>query len=130
MGVELKGTDKLLKELEERLGKQAMQRISDKALLDGANLFVEELKKQFENFKDTGASIAEITITGPLWEAGERTVKIHWKGPKGRYRIIHLNEWGTIKNPNPRGKGAIARALKNSEIAYHQAIKKALQEGL
>lgn len=130
MGFEFKGVDKVLDELEKKLGKQAMQRISDKALKDAAKVFVEELKRQFETFKDTGASIEEITVTGPFWEGGIRVIKVHWRGPKGRYRIIHLNEWGTIKNPNPRGKGAIARALKNSEIAYHQAIKKALQEGL
>ncbi|SFP80980.1 hypothetical protein SAMN05421839_1771, partial [Halolactibacillus halophilus] len=53
-----------------------------------------------------------------------------WKGPNGRYRIIHLNEWGTINNPNPAGKGAIARALKNSEKAYRDAVRKALKGGL
>lgn len=130
MGVEIRGTEKVLEALEKKLGRESMQQVLDKALLDGANVFVKELKSQFETFKDTGASIEEITVTGPMWEGGERVVKVHWKGPKGRYRIIHLNEWGTIKNPNPRGKGAIARALRNSENAYRQAVKRALQEGL
>lgn len=130
MSVEIRGEEKVLEELEKKLGKESMQHAIDKALLGGANMFVKELKKQFETFKDTGASIEEITVTGPMWEGGERVIKVHWKGPKGRYRIIHLNEWGTIKNPNPRGKGAIARALKNSESAYRQAVKHALQEAL
>lgn len=130
MGFEFKGVDKVLNELEKRLGKQAMQRISDKALKDAAKVFVEELKRQFETFKDTGASIEEITVTGPVWEGGIRVIKVHWRGPKGRYRIIHLNEWGTIQNPNPRGKGAIARAMKNSEQAYRNAVKRALESGL
>ena len=107
-----------------------MQKISDKALLEAANEFVKVLKQEFESFKDTGASIEEITITGPIWEKGVRIVKVHWKGPHNRYRIIHLNEWGTINNPNPAGKGAIARALKNSESAYSNAVKKALRGGL
>jgi len=130
MSVEIRGLDQLLADLERRLGKEAMQRISDKALLDAAEVFVKELKREFETFKDTGASIKEITVTGPYWEDGVRTIRVHWRGPKKRYRVIHLNEWGTIKNPNPRGKGAVARAMRNSEKAYQEAVRKALMEGL
>lgn len=130
MSVKIRGLNKLLDELETKLGKQGMQRISDKALINAANEFVRVLKSEFQSFRDTGASIDEITITGPLWEQGTRTIKIHWTGPKGRYRIIHLNEWGTIKNPNPRGKGAVARAMKNSEKAYRDAVRKAIKGGL
>ncbi|WP_096269502.1 hypothetical protein [Paucisalibacillus globulus] len=130
MSVKIRGLDKLLNELETRLGKDGMQRISDKALIDAANEFVKTLKSEFESFKDQGYSIEEITITGPEWINNVRTVKVHWKGPHGRYRIIHLNEWGTIRNPNPRGKGAIARAMKNSEKAYRDAVRKALRSGL
>ncbi|WP_054859132.1 hypothetical protein [Gracilibacillus sp. JCM 18860] len=130
MSVKVKGLPKLLAQLEQKLGQQALQRISDKALIEAANEFVKVLKQEFEKFKDTGASIEEITITGPYWENGVRTIKVHWRGPDGRYRIIHLNEWGTINNPNPAGKGAIARALKISEKAYGDAVKKALKGGL
>lgn len=131
MSVEVEGLHIVLKQLEDKLGKQNVQRITDKGLKEAAEVFVKELKRQFESFKDTGASIEEITITGPYTdESGNRVIKIHWRGPKGRYRIIHLNEWGTIKNPNPRGKGAIARAMKNSEKAYREAIKSVLVRDL
>lgn len=130
MSVKVTGQSKLIAELERRLGKAAMQRVSDKALLAGAKVFVEELQRQFESFKDTGASIDEITISGPMWVSGVRVVKVHWKGPKERYRIIHLNEWGTVNNPNPKGKGAVARALRNAEKAYRETIKKAIREGI
>ncbi|MDQ0228414.1 HK97 gp10 family phage protein [Metabacillus niabensis] len=130
MSVKISGLEKLMRQLEKRYGQQNMQRISDKALLAGARVFVKELKSQFESFKDTGASIDEITISEPMWLGSVRTVKVHWRGPNNRYRIIHLNEWGTIKNPNPQGKGAIARALKNAEAAYRNAIKKAIEEGI
>ncbi|WP_407270599.1 hypothetical protein [Radiobacillus sp. PE A8.2] len=116
--------------MENKLGKEAMQRISDKALINATNEFVKELKQEFETFKDTGKSIEEITVKGPYWENGTRTTKVHWRGPHERYRIIHLNEWGTINNPNPDGKGAIARSLKNSEKAYRDAVRKALKGGL
>lgn len=130
MSVNIRGERELLAELERRIGKQAAQRISDKGLKRAANEFVKELKRQFATFKDKGYSIEEITIMEPTYVAGVRVVKIRWRGPKNRYAIIHLNEWGTVKNPNPRGKGAIARAMRNSEHAYRNAIKRALMEGL
>ncbi|MDE5054898.1 hypothetical protein NDK25_22035 [Niallia taxi] len=130
MGVSVTGNSQLERELMRRLGSQRTQQIVDRALLAGANVFVRELKQQFETFKDTGESIEEITISQPMTVGGARTVKIHWKGPKGRYRIIHLNEWGTVKNPNPRGKGAIARAMRNAENAYRETVKRELRRGL
>ncbi|CDQ17945.1 hypothetical protein [Halobacillus karajensis] len=129
-GVDIKGLPKLLAELENKFGKEALQRVSDKGLEDGAEVFVKELKAEFERFKDTGASIEEITVSKPMWIAGVRTVKVHWKGPHDRYRIIHLNEFGTVKNPNPAGKGAIARAMRNAESAYRNAILEAVKRGL
>ena len=130
MSVNITGNSQLLKEIERRLGQQRAQQISDNALLAGAEVFVEELKRQFTTFKDEGYSLEEITISEPTGKVGQRTVKIHWKGPHDRYRIIHLNEWGTINNPNPRGKGAIARAMRNAENAYREAIKQELRRGI
>lgn len=130
MSISIKGEKELAALLEKKLGKQHVQRISDQALLKGARVFVKELERQFESFRNTGASIEEITIAEPVTLNGVRTVRIHWKGPEGRYRIIHLNEWGTVKNPNPKGKGAVARAMRNAEKAYRETIKKALKDGL
>lgn len=130
MSVSIKGQKKLLAELEKKYGPKNIQRISDKALLKGAQVFVEELKSQFERFRATGASIEEITISQPVTLSGARAVRIHWKGPEGRYRIIHLNEWGTVNNPNPKGKGAVARALRNAEKEYARVIKQSLKDGL
>ncbi|WP_322552020.1 hypothetical protein AAB109_11275 [Priestia megaterium] len=130
MSVQIKGLNKLLADLEKRLGPDKIRNISDHALKEGARVFIEELKAQFELFKDTGASIDEITISEPMTIGGVRTIKIHWRGPDNRYRIIHLNEWGTVKNPNPRGKGAIARAMRNAENAYKAAVKEAVRRGV
>jgi len=130
MSVQIKGLNKLLADLEKKLGPAKVQIISDQALKKGANAFVRELKLQFESFKDTGASIEEITISEPVTISGVRTIKIHWHGPDNRYRIIHINEWGTVKNPNPRGKGAIARAMRNAEDAYKAAVRDAVRRGI
>ncbi|MFJ7756320.1 hypothetical protein ACQKGI_19985 [Peribacillus muralis] len=130
MSVKIHGEKALMAELEKRLGKAKAQQLSDKALKRGAQVFIKELKSQFQSFKDTGASIEEMTISEPMWVSGVRTINIHWRGPKDRYRIIHLNEFGTVQHPSPRGKGAIVRAMRNAETAYRSAIKKAIREGL
>ena len=130
MSVSIKGEKELAAALEEKLGKLHVQRISDRALLKGAQVFKRELEQQFERFKAQGYSKDEITIAPPVTLNGVRVVRIHWKGPHGRFRIIHLNEWGTVKNPNPKGKGAVARAMRNAERAYRETIKKALKDGL
>jgi HK97 gp10 family phage protein len=130
MSVQIKGMEKMLADLEKRFGEEKVRKISDQALKDGAKVFVNELKNQFESFKDTGASIDEIKISRPVYVKGIRTIKIHWRGPKERYRIIHLNEWGTVQNPNPKGKGAIARALRNAENAFHAAVKEAVRRSI
>lgn len=130
MGIKIRGQKELVRKLEQKFDQAKVRRISDEALLAGARVFVQELKRQLETFRHKGGTIEEVTLSEPMDENGVRVVKVHWRGPRGRYRIIHLNEWGTVKNPNPRGKGAIARALKNCEKEYRAAIKRALQEGI
>lgn len=128
--VEVNGVQELNDRLEARFGKVALQRIVDKALLAGAGVIKRELESSFQSFKDTGASIREITISEPMTLNGIRTVAIYWSGPRERYSIIHLNEFGTIKNPRPRGKGAIERAMRAGQEAYFNAVQKELVRGL
>ncbi len=134
MSVEIKGMDALQRELERRLGTNAMNSILDEALQSGAKAFMYYLKRELAAFSGvpgtTGATLNEVTFTEPYDLLGTRTITIHWKGPSNRYRIIHLNEFGTIKNPKPKGKGAIARALLNAENAYREAVKKAIERRL
>ena len=104
--------------------------MSDEALRAGAPVFTKELNTQLETFRDTGGTVEDVTLTEPTDILGVRVLKVHWNGPHGRYRVVHLNEWGTVKNPNPRGKGAIARALKNSQKEYRSAIKRAIERGI
>lgn len=130
MGVKIKGQNQLLRTLEEKFGDQAVRRMTDEALRAGAPVFKRELLQQLESFRDTGGTIEDVTISEPTDISGVRVMRVHWNGPHGRYRIVHLNEWGTIKNPNPRGKGAIARSLKNSQKDYRATIKRKLEEGI
>lgn len=130
MSVKLRGIDPLIKQLEKRFDEIRVQEIVDAALMAGAKVFVRELKIQLKRFQDTGATVNEVTIRKPYTVDGVRQVTIHWKGPKGRYRIIHLNEWGTVRNPNPRGKGKIALALRISEKKYRDTLKEILKREL
>ncbi|SDX65132.1 hypothetical protein [Salimicrobium album] len=135
MSAEVKGMQKVLKELESRFGENGMQQVSDAALKAASLVFLENLKSEFSTFSDgegysQGYSLEEITASEPRTINGKRVIDVYWKGPHGRYRIIHLNEFGTIRKRNPPGKGAIARAVKNSEKAYKQAIKQAIERGL
>ncbi|KHE73156.1 hypothetical protein [Halobacillus sp. BBL2006] len=129
MSVEIKGLSQLTKKLDQAYGPERMKKLTDKALILGAEAFMKIMKEEFENFKDTGASIDEMTRSEPMTIAGKRTVKIYWKGPKNRFRIIHLNEFGTVKNPNPAGKGAIARSLKAAEKVYQETLRQVLMRG-
>lgn len=120
--IDIEGADETIAALERKFGKSGINKVVDKALLAGAEVIKRELERNFESFRDTGASKDEITISDPMTLQGKRTVLIYWKGPKNRWAIIHLNEWGTIYNPNPRGKGAIERALRAGEAEYMRVI--------
>lgn len=124
--VSVKGLEKLNAELDKRFSGRSLIRIVDRALNSGAVVIKRELENNFEKFKDTGASKDEITISKPMTLNGVRTVVIYWSGPKKRYTIIHLNEFGTIKNPNPSGKGAIEKALRSGQEEYARVIAREL----
>lgn len=128
--IKMTGVEELLAELDRRFGKENMERISDAALIKAAKLFVKIVNAYIGQGGRyaKGWTISDTSIEGPVYIGGVKTVKIHWNGPHGRYRIIHLNEWGTVKIPNPPRKGAIARALKDAEDVYRNEVKRALLE--
>lgn len=130
MSVKVKGMNKVLNELQSKLSRIQAGQVADAALVAGSSVTVKELKSQLETFKVTGATIEELQVSAPMTVNGVRSVKIYWRGPEQRYRIIHLNEWGTIKNPRPRGKGKIAVGLRNSEKPYRSIVKKVIKAAL
>lgn len=129
MTVKLKGMKELERALEWKYGRQKMKKITDKALIAGGQVIIKEIQGNFQSFKDTGASIDEVTLSKPYSLNGVQTIKVHWKGPDDRYRIIHLNEFGTVKNPNPDGKGSIDRALRSGRDTYFKIVKRHLEKG-
>lgn len=123
MAIKINGLKNLLSELEKLYGKKNIERAVDKALIAGAEVIADGLRKNFYDFKDTGASIREITITKPRTSNGRRLIQIHWQGEDERWKIIHMNEYGTIKNPNPRGKGKIDQTLREGQRRYYNVIQ-------
>ena len=129
MAVKVYGVNRLIGELEAKFNGKRIERLTSAALEKGALVVGMEILRQLRTFKDKGYTIDDMTISDPFSD-GNPTVRIYWSGPHNRYRIIHLNEWGTIRNPNPRGKGKIAKALKLSQKAYGKAVRDELRRSI
>lgn len=130
MAVKVHGVNQLLSELDRKFGPKRIEGIADSALEKGSLVFGMELRRQLLTFKDKGYTLDELTISPPDGTSAGRSVRVYWRGPHSRYRIIHLNEWGTIRNPSPRGKGKIAKAMQLSKRAYGQAIRDEIRRAI
>ncbi|MBF8049229.1 hypothetical protein HHM27_08410 [Staphylococcus capitis] len=132
MGVSIKGDKELIAYLEKHYGTSATKRITDYALTKGGNKVVSIIKSNMKTFKDTGESVEETTLSKPMTISGVRTVKIHWRGPKQRYRIIHLNEYGHFdrsgKWVNTAGKGVIENAMREGRETYFRTVKEEMRK--
>ncbi|HGN7118099.1 TPA: HK97 gp10 family phage protein [Staphylococcus aureus] len=133
MSVKVTGDKALDRELEKRFGTQAMLKVQDRALIAGAKVIVEEVKKQLKPSKDTGALINEVTYTEPEWIKGKRTITVHWRGPKDRYKLVHLIEnghvqKGTGKFIKPKAMGGVNRALRQGQSQYFETLKRELKK--
>ncbi len=131
MTVTVKGDKEIIAYLEKKYGKSATKRITDFALTKGGQKVVQIIKNNMKSFKDTGESVEETTVSKPMTINGIRTVKIHWRGPKQRYRIIHLNEYGHFdragKWVNTAGKGVIENAMREGRETYFRTVKEEIR---
>lgn len=131
MTVTVKGDKEIIAYLEKKYGKSATKRITDFALTKGGQKVVQIIKNNMKSFKDTGESVEETTVSKPMTINGVRTVKIHWRGPRQRYRIIHLNEYGHFdragKWVNTRGKGVIENAMREGRETYFRTVKEEIR---
>ena len=131
MTVTVKGDKEIIAYLEKKYGKSATKRITDFALTKGGQKVAQIIKNNMKSFKDTGESVEETTVSKPMTINGVRTVKIHWRGPKQRYRIIHLNEYGHFdragKWVNTAGKGVIENARREGRETYFRTVKEEIR---
>ena len=132
MTVTMKGDKEIIAYLETKYGKSATKRITDFALTKGGQKVVQIIKNNMKSFEDTGESVKETTVSKPMTINGVRTVKIHWRGPKQRYRIIHLNEYGHYdrsgKWVNTAGKGVIENAMREGRETYFRTVKEEMRK--
>lgn len=131
MTISVKGDKEIIAYLEKKFGKSATKRIIDFALTKGGQKVVQIIKRDMGSFKDTGESVSETSLSKPMTIGGVRTVKVHWRGPKQRYRIIHLNEFGHYdrsgKWVNTAGKGVIERAMREGRETYFRTVKEEIR---
>lgn len=131
MTISVKGDKEIIAYLEKNFGKSATKRITDFALTKGGQKVVQIIKRDMGSFKDTGESVSETSLSKPMTIGGVRTVKVHWRGPKQRYRIIHLNEFGHYdrsgKWVNTAGKGVIERAMREGRETYFRTVKEEIR---
>ena len=131
MTVTVKGDKEIIAYLEKKYGKSATKRITDFALTKGGQKVAQIIKNNMKSFKDTGESVEETTVSKPMTINGVRTVKIHWRGPKQRYRIIHLNEYGHFdrsgKWVNTACKGVIENAMREGRETYFRTVKEEIR---
>lgn len=133
MSVKFNGFDDVIKELEKQMNPRQVSKVTNKALQVGAEVVKDGVVGEFEKFKDTGASIDEIVISKVGTHDGVKSIKLGWNGPKERYRIIHLNEFGFDKNGRkikPKGYGALNSAIKSSEKKYFDTVYRELKKHL
>ena len=132
MTVTVKGDKEIIAYLEKKYGRSATKRITDFALTKVGQKVVQIIKNNMKSFKDTGESVEETTVSKPMTINGVRTVKIHWRGPKQRYRIIHLNEYGHFdrsgKWVNTAGKGVIENAMREGRETYFRTVKEEMRK--
>lgn len=125
-GIKVSGYERLVKDIEKKLGKRKIQAATDIALLKGAEVVKREIVKQLTPHKKTGRTINEITISKPYTDNGVRQVKIFWEGNSNSY--VHINEFGSVKNPAPKALGSIERGIRVAEEEYFRVLKKEINK--
>lgn len=129
---EMHGIDEVIKALDEQFSERRSSSIQNKAVNEAAEIFKEGLAEAISVYSDTGATVGETTRSRSSIKAGGvRTARVGWNGPKQRYKLIHLNEFGYVrwgKRYNPRGMGVIRAYIDKSQNIYMENIRTGLME--
>ena len=125
----------VLKSMEKEINNPKTNKIQNDALNKGSQVISSKLTSGFNKFVgtkySTGATRDEITVQRARKTKDGRMASIGWNGPKERYRLIHLNEWGYTrkgKKYRPRMSGTVTNTLKASENDYLNTVYKELKK--
>lgn len=126
----------VVKAIDKELKGTQSSRIQNAAINKGAEKVADNTSKAFAKFKgtkySTGATADEVVVQRSRKTQYGRAAKVGWSGPKERYRLIHLNEWGYTrkgKTYRPRMMGTVQKSLDQSEREYFDIVGKELQKG-
>jgi len=131
--VKISGAREIINNMEKVAVKNKVRKMTRNAINAGAQLVEKEVKQNIKPFRDTGATYNEVVLTNAAYTAGQAHAKLGWNGPKQRYRLIHLEEWGYTrkgKQFRPRTFGAIGKTLTQSQTAYLSTVEQVLRSQL
>lgn len=129
MSVNIKGMDEVLKKLEEKFSPTKVNRVVNKALKEGGQVFEKDLKEGLSTYADTGSTVDEVVVTSPRMVNGVKVVRVGFNGRKGRYALVHLNEFGYTrfgKRHSPKGLGVIRKTIDAGESKHQEIVKKVI----
>lgn len=132
-GFKIEGMEAIQKAINEACTGAKAKKIRKAALNAGGDVVVERLKENFDAFKDTGYSKDEIMRTDSRSKNDVEELKVGWDGEHGRWRMVHLNEFGYTrmgKQYTPKGFGMIAKTISEVQGEFGQAVAGKLKEGL
>lgn len=132
-GFKIEGADALQKAIMQAYSGRKAKRIQKEALNAGGDVVVEVLKKNFDDFKDTGYSKDEIMRTDARSKSDIEELKIGWNGEHGRWRLVHLNEFGYTKmgkQYTPKGFGVIVKTIAEVKDEFGHAVAETMRKNL
>lgn len=132
-GFHIKGVEELQKAIVEAYSGAKARQIKKEALDAGGEVVANQLRQNFEAFKDTGYSKDEIMKTDAKSRNNVEELKIGWRGEHERWRLVHLNEFGYNKKGKqytPKGFGAISKTIQESKEDYFNTVAGRLKESL
>lgn len=127
VGVKLEGLKELEQKLNKRFSPVRVQKIIDKGLVAGGRKMLLMVEQEQAKYKRTGATVNEATLSDPMTIGGKRIIKIHWKGSKNRFAVIHLQEQGFHNSKgefvSPDSKGALQRVVIEGQRVYAETVR-------
>lgn len=132
MASSVTGTEEILKNLEAKLGQARANRIVNKALRESAKEIYDDVKSAAASYMDTGATHDEVVMSGIKGaKKGVKTIEVGFNGPKKRYALVHLNEFGYTrygKFQRPRGMGKLQAVVTKTESSIVPKMQAELEE--
>ena len=119
----------IFRNIEARLGDTKVRRSTNKVLKKSAKELEPEFKDAISAYKDTGATV-DSAVTGGVAGSGDGVpiVKLGFTSP--RWQLVHLNELGYAKKPNPRGFGVIRKFAEAKRESFKNKVAQGIRQEL